>query len=145
MVNFQQLAIEKYGFDTVFPKLARQKEHLRRVAANAAALERKPGATTSNDEMSIDGSDNEAELSTASKRKALNEADEPIKKKRLMKEDMYDKDDPFVDDTEMAWEEHAAAVKDGFFVYSGLLVRPGAEAKIEKYAYHIHHFVLILT
>lgn len=133
-VNFQQLAVQKYGCDVVWPKLALQRDHLARVAANAAALERKPGVTTSNDDMSIDGSDNEAELSAGSKRKVPAGIEEqPAKKKRLTYEDMYDKDDPFVDDTEMAWEEQAAAVKDGFFVYSGLLVPAGGEANVEKY------------
>ena len=51
----------------------------------------------------------------------------------MMKEDMYDKDDDFVDDTELAWEEQAAVSKDGFFVYSGLLVPEGEEAKVERY------------
>ena len=54
-------------------------------------------------------------------------------KKRLMKEDYYDKDDPFVDDTELAWEEQAAASKDGFFVYSGPLVPDGEKAVVERY------------
>ena len=131
-VNFHELAVQKYGFDAVWPKLAIQRDHLARVAANAAALERKPGVTTSNDDMSIDGSDNEAELSASSKRRTHAGIEQPVKKKRLTYEDMYDKDDPFVDDTEMAWEEKAAAVKDGFFVYSGLLVPSGGEASIEK-------------
>ena len=48
---------------------------------------------------------------------------------------MYDKDDGFIDDSEMAWEEQAAAVKDGFFVYSGPLVPPGGKAEVEKYAF----------
>ena len=83
--------------------------------------------------MSVDGSDNEAEMSAGSKRKApIGVEQQPVKKKRLTYEDMYDKDDPFVDDTEMAWEEKAAAVQDGFFVYSGLLVAAGAEVNIEK-------------
>ena len=54
-------------------------------------------------------------------------------KKRRMKEDDYDKDDPFVDDSEMAWEEQAAASKDGFFVYKGPLVPEGEKPVIERY------------
>lgn len=37
-------------------------------------------------------------------------------------EDEYDKDDDFVDDSELLWEEQAAASRDGFFVYSGPLI-----------------------
>ena len=58
-------------------------------------------------------------------------------KKRKMKEDQYDKDDPFVDDTEMAWEEQAAASKDGFFVYAGPLVQEGEKPAVERYVYMI--------
>ncbi|KAI4243441.1 MAG: hypothetical protein L6R42_010747 [Xanthoria sp. 1 TBL-2021] len=54
------------------------------------------------------------------------------RKKRTMKEDMYDKDDPFVDDAELAFEEQAAATKDGFFVYSGPLVPEGEKANVER-------------
>jgi hypothetical protein len=46
----------------------------------------------------------------------------PARKKRNFKEDEYDKDDDFVDDSEMLWEEQAAASRDGFFVYSGPLI-----------------------
>ncbi|KAL8964393.1 MAG: hypothetical protein Q9183_004481 [Haloplaca sp. 2 TL-2023] len=54
------------------------------------------------------------------------------RRKRTMKEDMYDKDDAFIDDSEMAFEEQAAAAKDGFFVYSGLLVPLGEKAVVER-------------
>ena len=55
------------------------------------------------------------------------------KLKRKMKEDNYDKEDPFVDDSELAWEEQAAASKDGFFVYSGPLVPEGEKPQVERY------------
>jgi hypothetical protein len=55
------------------------------------------------------------------------------KKKRIMKEDNYDIDDDFVDDSEMLWEAQAAASRDGFFVYSGPLV-PEVE-KPERYVF----------
>jgi hypothetical protein len=46
----------------------------------------------------------------------------PARKKRNFKEDEYDIDDDFVDDSEMLWEAQAAASRDGFFVYSGPLI-----------------------
>jgi hypothetical protein len=49
-----------------------------------------------------------------------------------MKEDEYDKDDGFVDDSEMLWEEQAAASKDGFFVYSGPLVPEGEKPQLDR-------------
>ena len=54
------------------------------------------------------------------------------KKKRRKKIEDYDRDDPFVDDTEMAWQEHAAASKDGYFVYSGPLVPEGEKVQVER-------------
>ncbi|MCJ1314448.1 hypothetical protein MMC25_008130 [Agyrium rufum] len=59
-------------------------------------------------------------------------AEEKPKRKRRMKADQYDRDDPFVDDTELAWEENAVASKDGFFVYSGPLVPEGEKITVER-------------
>ena len=151
-INFARLAEERYGFNALYPRLAAQRDRLARVAAAGAALEKdiKNGSGISGDEMSVDLSDGEgagddsnvemggiglierdvlgggtpAEGSDGTVRK---------RKKRVMKEDQYDKDDPFVDDTEMAWEEQAAASKDGFFVYSGPLVPEGEKPNVERY------------
>ena len=82
--------------------------------------------------MSLDVSEGEGEQSNIDK-KGSGEDGKPKKRKRTMKEDQYDKDDPFVDDSEMAWEEQAAASKDGFFVYSGPLIQPGQKPEIERY------------
>ena len=49
----------------------------------------------------------------------------PVRKKRNFKEDEYDRDDDFVDDAKLMWEEHAAASKDGFFIYWGPTPYPG--------------------
>ncbi|KAG7009032.1 hypothetical protein G7Y79_00003g009000 [Physcia stellaris] len=150
-INFARLAEERYGFNALYPRLAAQRDRLARVAAAGAALEKdiKNGSGISGDEMSVDLSDGEgagddsnvemggiglierdvlgggtpAEGSDGTVRK---------RKKRVMKEDQYDKDDPFVDDTEMAWEEQAAASKDGFFVYSGPLVPEGEKPNVER-------------
>lgn len=151
-VNFARLAEERYGFNALHPRLAAQQERLARVAAAGAALENahKSGSGMSADEMSLDLSEGEGdgeasniEMSgmgldgdgTGMPRSGGEGSEGPVKKapkKRMMKEDMYDKDDPFVDDTELAWEEQAAASKDGFFVYSGPLVPPGEDANIER-------------
>jgi hypothetical protein len=44
----------------------------------------------------------------------------------------YDVEDPFIDDTELVWEEQRASTKDGFFVFYGPLVEEGKNARIEK-------------
>ena len=154
-VNFARLAEEQYGFDALHPRLAAQRERLARVAAAGAALENahKNGSTRSADEMSVDLSDGDQEGENSnvdmggvngtgnSKHSGGEASDATMAKKprkRMMKEDMYDKDDPFVDDTELAWEEQAAASKDGFFVYSGPLVPDGEKANVERYKFPNH-------
>lgn len=144
-VNFTRLAEERYGFNALHPRLAAQRERLARVAAAGAALENAhkngtSGSGVSADEMSVDLSDAEAdnsniETGAVNGKSGEDTGEVKAKKKRVMKEDMYDKDDDFVDDTELAWEEQAAVSKDGFFVYSGLLVPEGEEAKVEKYVF----------
>ena len=149
-VNFTRLAEERYGFNALHPRLAAQRERLARVAAAGAALEnanKSGGNSGSGDEMSVDLSDGEADNSNV-EMGGVNDGGERIQKsgeetgeagvakkprKRTMKEDMYDKEDDFIDDTEMIWEEQAAASKDGFFVYSGPLVPPGQEPQVERY------------
>ncbi len=147
-VNFTRLAEERYGFNALHPRLAAQRERLARVAAAGAALEnanKSGGNSGSGDEMSVDLSDGEADNSNV-EMGGVNDGERVQKsgeetgdagvvkkpRKRTMKEDMYDKEDDFIDDTEMIWEEQAAASKDGFFVYSGPLVPPGQEPQVER-------------
>lgn len=164
-VNFARLAEERYGFNALHPRLAAQQERLARVAAAGAALENahKSGSGMSADEMSLDLSEGEGDGEVSNvemggmgldgeglgvPRSGGEGSEGPVKKapkKRMMKEDMYDKDDPFVDDTELAWEEQAAASKDGFFVYSGPLVPPGEDANVERYAHIIFNPPRALT
>ncbi|KAL8657555.1 MAG: hypothetical protein Q9226_001792 [Calogaya cf. arnoldii] len=148
-VNFARLAEDQYGFDALHPRLAAQRERLARVAAAGAALENahKTGSGRSADEMSVDLSEGEPEADNSNVEMGGVNGNKDIKqseaegsevagvkrrKKRTMKEDMYDKDDPFVDDAELAFEEQAAATKDGFFVYSGPLVPEGEKADVER-------------
>ncbi|KAK4042987.1 hypothetical protein C8A01DRAFT_13444 [Parachaetomium inaequale] len=134
-VNFMRMAEERYGWDALHPRLAASRERKARIAAATAALERTTGsgagsgrdsgeemdedllqgsdAGDSNVEMGGMGNGNGAPAAAPAK---------PARKKRNFKEDEYDKDDDFVDDSELLWEEQAAASKDGFFVYSGPLI-----------------------
>lgn len=151
-VNFARLAEQQYGFDALHPRLAAQRERLARVAAAGAALEtaHKTGSGRSADEMSVDLSEGEPEADNSNAegggvngnkdlRRSEGEGNEQSgvkrRKKRTMKEDMYDKEDDFIDDTELAFEEQAAATKDGFFVYSGPLIPEGEKANIERYVF----------
>lgn len=112
------MAEDKYGWAALHPALAKVQENL---------------ASMSGDEMAVDGSDSE---SNPEDRMVVDSGPEkpaaPAKKKRKV-QDLYDASDPFIDDSEQMWEEQAAATKDGFFVYSGPLVREGETAQIERY------------
>ncbi|KAG8529299.1 uncharacterized protein KY384_005935 [Bacidia gigantensis] len=146
-VNFTRLAEEKYGFHALHPRLAAQRDRLARVAAAGAALEKakKPGAPgVEADDMSEDlsneeGDDSNVEMGGIDNRSVAPDGrsgedtgEAPKKRKRIMREDMYDIDDGFIDDTEQAWEEKAAVSQDGFFVYLGPLVQEGEDTKVER-------------
>lgn len=134
-VNFSRLAEEQYGWDALHPRLAAQRDRLARVAAAGAALER-TGSKESGDEMSLDSDAEEGsnvEMGGMSDGRTGTDSGKKVPiRKRKMKEDEYDKDDGFVDDTELLWEEQAAAANDGFFVYSGPLVPEGEKPHLES-------------
>ncbi|KAF4121517.1 Pfam:HPC2 [Geosmithia morbida] len=125
-VNFMRLAEDRYGWDALHPRLAADRDRKARIAAAAASLEKVESGRESGegDDMSVDLSD--AEASNPENGGGASGADgaqtKPAKKKRNFKEDNYDVDDDFVDDSELMWEAQAAASRDGFFVYSGPLV-----------------------
>ncbi|KAF3011912.1 hypothetical protein G7054_g9447 [Neopestalotiopsis clavispora] len=121
-VNFMRMAEDQYGWDALHPRQAEAKARKARIAAASAALAQQE-AGPEGDEMSVDESDNDDSNIEMGGMSGLDKPDGKIKKKkRHFKEDEYDKEDDFVDDSEMLWEEQAAASRDGFFVYSGPLV-----------------------
>ncbi|KAI1813675.1 hypothetical protein GGS20DRAFT_577419 [Poronia punctata] len=123
-VNFMRMAEEQYGWEALHPRQAEHKARKARIAAASAALAQND-SSREGDEMSVDESDNDdsnIEMGGMSGPDKTGEG-KPAKKKRHFKEDEYDRDDDFVDDSELLWEEQAAASRDGFFVYSGPLVR----------------------
>ncbi len=150
-INFAKLAQERYGFSALNPRQAAQHDRLARVAAAGAALERASATASADEDMSLDVSEPESnadlagtEGSGAEKSKAAAAAP-PAKRRRRAKGDEYNKDDPFIDDSEMLWQEQAAASKDGFFVYEGPLVKPGERPTIERYTFLIYSYPRILS
>jgi HPC2 and ubinuclein domain len=150
IINFAQMAEEKYGFAALHPRLAAQKERLARVAAVGAALERsasgsRMGGTSAGESGDDDGSvdidrdsadDGDALMGGMNNTDGAGNSgtDGPTAKRRRRKKiEEYDQDDPFVDDSELVWESQAAASKDGFFVYCGPLVPEGEKATVERY------------
>lgn len=142
-VNFMRLAESKYGWDALHPREAANRDRKARIAAASAALERQqsgrdsaeeedPEFNASEDENSnveMGGMGNNGGLTSGADATA---PEKPKRKKRNWREDEYDRGDDFVDDSELLWEEQAAAVQDGFFVYSGPLVQEAPKAP-ERY------------
>jgi hypothetical protein len=150
VINFARMAEEKYGFAALYPRQAAQKERLAKVAAAGAALER--SASGSRLGGTSAGESGDEDLSVDIERDSDNDGDVPMsgvngghdatnsgtdaagaKRKRRRKMEEYNQDDPFIDDSEMLWEAHAAVVKDGFFVYCGPLVPEGEKPAVERY------------
>ncbi|KAK0721447.1 hypothetical protein B0T21DRAFT_424164 [Apiosordaria backusii] len=130
-VNFMRMAEERYGWDALHPRLAASRERKALIAAATAALEKEKNGSgrDTGDEMEEDLSEadnSNVEMGGMGNGNPMSGPEaapvKPARKKRNFKEDEYDKDDDFVDDSEMLWEEQAAASRDGFFVYSGPLI-----------------------
>lgn len=131
-INIAKEIIKKYGSDAIDPHAAAHRSRLRAVALAQNKLE-----ANSTDDMSVDlGSeldgDSNVEMGGMDDERS-GAGIEPVRKRRKKVEE-YDKEDDFIDDRELAWEENAAVAKDGFFVYSGPLVAEGEAAKVEASA-----------
>lgn len=135
-INIAQEIIKKYGREAINPRAAAHREQLLRIAAEQERL-----GGTSNDEMSVDlmsemEGDSNVEMGGMDDEKSNTGLDgdgKPARKRRKKVEE-YDKEDDFIDDTELAWQEQAAVAKDGFFVYSGPLVKDGEQPHVESSA-----------
>ncbi|KAI2476053.1 Atrophin-1 multi-domain protein [Pyrenophora tritici-repentis] len=120
-INVAQEVEKKYGFAALHPRIAARKERQRQINAAGAALERAAGGG-SNDDQSVDLSENESNVEMGGMDDDASAKENGGKKRRKRKQEDYDKEDDFIDDTELAWEQQALMAKDGFFVYSGPLV-----------------------
>ncbi|KAK5172938.1 HIR complex subunit [Saxophila tyrrhenica] len=138
-VNIAQEIAKKYGRDAVNPRAAAHREMMLRMSAEA----NKFAGTADGDEMSVDllseaEGDSNVEMGgmeDGQSNTGLDTgADGPKPRKRRKKVEEYDKEDDFIDDTELAWQEQAAVAKDGFFVYSGPLIPEGEQPQIETSA-----------
>jgi hypothetical protein len=134
-INIAQEILHKYGHDAINPRAAAHRQHLLQVAAAASKID-----GGSPDDMSVDISDmaDDSNVEMGGMDDTTNSAQladgEKPRKRRKKKEEEYDKEDDFIDDTELAWQEQSAVAKDGFFVYSGPLVPPGEAARVETNA-----------
>ncbi|PPJ57811.1 hypothetical protein CBER1_00159 [Cercospora berteroae] len=134
-VNIAQEIFKKYGQDAINPRAAAHRAKLLQVAAAQNKLEGGFADDMSVDLMSdMDGDSNIEMGGMDDEGKSATGADDAKPRKRRRKVEEYDKDDDFIDDTELAWQEKAAVAKDGFFVYSGKLVPEGTTANVESAA-----------
>lgn len=132
-INIAQEIIRKYGRDAINPRAAAHRERIMRFAAEQRQFRE------SNDDMSVDltselEGDSNTEMGGMDDDKSntgMDNDSKPVRKRRKKVEE-YDKEDDFIDDTELAWQEQAAVAKDGFFVYSGPLVPEGQQAQVES-------------
>jgi hypothetical protein len=134
-INFAREVEKRYGFAALHPRLAARKERQRQLAAASNALEKAAGLGSA-DEMSLDLSepDSENERDAQGDDTSNAQPGDGTKKRRKRKAEDYDRNDEFVDDTELAWEESALMAKDGFFVYSGPLMSENEKnLTIERY------------
>jgi hypothetical protein len=132
-INFAREVERKYGFAALHPRLAARNERKRALAAASNELEKAAGVG-SVDDMSLDASEPESNNETGGNDEDSANAPTDGRKRRRRKAEEYDRNDEFIDDTEMAWEEQALMAKDGFFVYSGPLVTEQEKVTIERYA-----------
>jgi len=128
-VNFMKEVEQKYGFDVAYPRIAEHRRRMRAVAAAGAAIESGAGSA---DDMALDVSDVEsnAEMGGMDDESGVNS--EGKKKPRRARANQYDKNDDFIDDAELLWEEQALASKDGYFVWSGPLINEGDKPAVER-------------
>ncbi|KAK4990855.1 HIR complex subunit [Elasticomyces elasticus] len=130
-INIAQEITKKYGRDAINPRAAAHRLRLLQVAAAANKLE--PGSSA--DEMSLDllseaDADSNVEMGGIDDRDNYTAAGLPRQRKKKVED--YDKEDDFIDDTELAWQQGQAVAKDGFFVFSGPLVQEGEKVNIES-------------
>lgn len=119
-INLAQEIFKKYGREAINPRAAAHRERLLQVAAAQNKIEGGSADDMGVDLMS-DLEDSNVEMGGMYDSNPT-PADGEKPRKRRKKVEEYDKEDDFIDDTELAWQEQAAVAKDGFFVYSGPLV-----------------------
>jgi len=132
-INFAREVEKKYGFAALNPRIAARRERQKQITAAGAALEKAAGAGSA-DDMSLDLSEPDSNVEMGGMEDDAS-AGNGGKKRRRRKVEDYDKEDDFIDDTELAWEQQALMAKDGFFVYSGPLITEGEKPAVERYLF----------
>lgn len=113
VVHVMKMAEEKYGWNSMHPN-------------SKSAIDLMDELLDDEDDVEDDEDD---EVVTVDEKGAPIKKKDEKKKENKKKETKvnrkvgkYDCEDPFIDDTELQWEEEIATTKEGFFVYWGPLV-----------------------
>ncbi|GAV47912.1 hypothetical protein ZYGR_0I02080 [Zygosaccharomyces rouxii] len=132
--NFYKVVQDKFSVDNGGGNLTDLKAAKRNLFGQISGTHMDGAAEEDDDdieEVEEDGEEEEEEEGEESKQNASpKKKSHPNKGKSLIGK--YDTEDPFIDDTELLWEEQRAATKDGFFVYFGPLIEKGHYASLER-------------
>lgn len=138
VIDFMKLAEDTYGYEVIHPDIRSvldlandaddnedddDNEDIDLMADGTNTSQATPGSTTPIGPVTLGPPTVNANNNTSG-------PDKP--KSRGKVEGKYDLNDPFIDDSEMLWEEQAASTKDGFFVFLGPLVQAGEQPQIER-------------
>lgn len=145
IINVMKMAEEKYGYKTIHPNANFALDGLRDDLFDEDM--EGPIAPVENNELLKEHKKHQLKLQKEQEQKlqqqlellqAQNDDAEALRKLQEMitknnrKIGKYDYEDPFIDDTEMYWEETQAVTRDGFFVYWGPLVEEGNRLVAKK-------------
>lgn len=127
VVHVMKLAEEKYGWNAVHPSSKSSIELLDEMLEDEEdGDDDDDEEPTIVDEHGIPLQKKKEEASKDQDKEKEKEKEKEKKKKKGPKVNRkvgkYDCDDPFIDDTELQWEEEITTTKEGFFVYWGPLV-----------------------
>lgn len=128
--NFQNLVEEKYHVDKTgsIPKKNLMNNLLQKGSRSESNLDDE--FLNSSEEEDDFEDDEPSHIPVKPTVPIMGKKPHPSKGKSLIGK--YDIEDPFIDDTELLWEEQRASTRDGFFVFFGLLVEkeePQADQK----------------
>ncbi|SCW00575.1 LAFE_0C07228g1_1 [Lachancea fermentati] len=128
VINFYKMVQDKFGNSNktkrqLISGLNAQEED----EDDAAEVEDDDGE---DDDEADDDEDDEKQGASAASTASPKKKSHPMKGKSLIGK--YDTEDPFIDDSELLWEEQRVATKDGFFVYYGPLIEKGQYASFER-------------
>ncbi|KAL3241289.1 Hpc2p [Nakaseomyces bracarensis] len=130
--NFQNLVEEKYQVDKTgsIPKKNLMTNLLQKGLKDSRSESNLDDEFLNSSEEEDDIEEEESHIPVKPTVPIMGKKPHPSKGKSLIGK--YDIEDPFIDDTELLWEEQRASTKDGFFVFFGPLVQNEEPQTVQK-------------